>query len=191
MNKLLKGVDIYLIGMMGAGKSTIGRILAQKLRYRFFDTDDLVEKIAGKSIAKIFETEGEKSFRDLETETLKEISAYNHSVIATGGGVIQKPINWSYLRQGLIIWLDPDIEVLKKRVSKNQNRPLAGQLESLLEKRYPLYSQADLHIKCLHYQRPDQVADFILTKIPEKIMPQSARPKSARPKLSNSDRTNY
>jgi len=185
MNKLLKGVDIYLIGMMGAGKSTIGRILSQKLNYRFFDTDDLVEKVAGKSIAKIFETEGETSFRDLETETLKEISAYNRSVIATGGGIIQKPINWSYLRQGLIIWLDPDIEVLKKRISKNQNRPLAGKLEALLEKRYPLYSQADLHIKCLHYQRPDQVADFILTKIPEKIMPQSSKPQS-----SNIDRPN-
>lgn len=179
MNKLLKGVDIYLIGMMGAGKSTIGRILAHKLNYRFFDTDDLIEKVAGKSIAKIFETEGENSFRDLETETLKEISAYNRSVIATGGGIIQKPVNWSYLRQGLIIWLDPDIEVLKKRVSKNQNRPLAGKLESLLEQRYPLYSQADLHIKCLPYQRPDQVADCILTKIPEKIMSQSSKPQSS------------
>ncbi len=186
MNKLLKGVDVYLIGMMGAGKSTIGRILAHKLNYRFFDTDDLVEKVAGKKISKIFETDGETTFRNLETEILKEVSAYNNSVIATGGGIIQKPINWSYLRQGLIIWLDPDIEVLKKRISKNQNRPLAGQLESLLEQRYPLYSQADIHIKCLHYQRPDQVADLILTKIPEKIISQSSQPQS-----SEIDNPNY
>ncbi|VEP11345.1 Shikimate kinase [Hyella patelloides LEGE 07179] len=170
MNQLLQGVDVYLIGIMGAGKSTIGKILARKLNYRFFDTDILIERVAGKKIADIFAAEGEEYFRDLETQILKEVSAYRSSAIATGGGIIQKPINWSYLRQGLIVWLDVDLEILKKRLSKDQNRPLAGKLESLLEKRYPLYSQADMHIKCSSNQTPKQVADSIIARIPAMIM---------------------
>ena len=173
MNKLLQGVDVYLIGMMGAGKSTVGKILAQKLQYRFFDTDTLIEQVAGKKIPEIFATEGETYFRDLETQVLKEVSTYNRSAIATGGGIIQKPINWSYLRQGLIVWLDVDIEILKKRLLKDQNRPLAHQLESLLEKRYSLYSLADMQIKCSQNQAPEQTAEMIMAKIPEKIMQQN------------------
>jgi shikimate kinase len=170
MNKLLQGVDVYLIGMMGSGKSTIGKILAQKLNYRFFDTDVLIEKVAGKPIPEIFATEGEEYFRDLETQVLKEVSSCRSSAIATGGGIIQKQINWSYLRQGLIVWLDVDLEILKKRLSEDDNRPLAGKLESLLEKRRSLYSQADLRIQCLEPQTPEQIADYILEKIPGMIM---------------------
>ena len=173
MNQLLQGVDVYLIGMMGAGKSTIGKILAQKLQYRFFDTDILIEQVAGKTIPEIFATEGESYFRDLETQVLKEVSAYNRSAIATGGGIIQKPINWSYLRQGLIVWLDVDVEILKKRLAKDQNRPLASKLESLLKKRHSLYSLADMHIKCTNNQTPEQTAEIIIAKIPEKIMQQN------------------
>lgn len=170
MNNLLQGVDVYLIGMMGSGKSTIGKILAQKLNYRFFDTDILIEKVAAKSIPEIFATEGEEYFRDLETQILREVSAYNHSAIATGGGIVQKPINWSYLRQGLIVWLDVDLEILKKRLSGDNNRPLAGKLESLLAKRHSYYSQADLRIQCQARQTPEQVADYIIKQIPGMIM---------------------
>ena len=172
MNKLLQGVDVYLIGMMGAGKSTVGRILAQKLGYRFFDTDVLIERVTGQTIPEIFATEGEEYFRDLETQVLKEVSAYNHSAIATGGGIIQKPVNWSYLRQGLVVWLNVDVEILKKRLSEDQNRPLAGKLESLLEKRYSLYSQADMQIECLENQNSEQVADGIIARIPDMVIPQ-------------------
>lgn len=170
MNNLLQGVDVYLIGMMGSGKTTIAKILAQKLGYRFFDTDVLIEQVAGKSIPEIFATEGEVYFRDLETQILKELSAYRSSAIATGGGIIEKPINWSYLRQGLIVWLDVEVEVLIERVSQNQNRPLAGKLESLLLKRHSLYSLADMQIKCSRDQTPEQVADNIFEKIPGMIM---------------------
>jgi shikimate kinase len=170
MNNLLQGVNVYLIGMMGSGKSTVGKILAQKLNYRFFDTDVLIEKVAGRLIPEIFATKGEDYFRDLETQILKEVSAYRSSAIATGGGIIQKPINWSYLRQGLIIWLDVDLEILKKRLSQDTNRPLAGKLESLLEKRHSLYSLADLRIQCQTQQTPEQVANIIMEKIPGIIM---------------------
>lgn len=170
MNNPLQGVDVYLIGMMGVGKSTIGKILAQKLQYRFFDTDILIEGVAGKTIPEIFATEGEAYFRDLETQVLKEVSACNRSAIATGGGIIQKPINWSYLRQGLIVWLDADIEILQQRVSQDDNRPLASKLESLLEKRRSLYSLADMHIKCTNNQTPEQAADMIIDQIPDMIL---------------------
>ena len=170
MNNLLQGVDVYLIGMMGSGKSTIGKILARKLNYRFFDTDVLIERVAGKPIPQIFAKEGEEYFRNLETQILKELSAYRSSAIATGGGIIQKSINWSYLRQGLIVWLDVDLKILKKRVLKDENRPLAAKLESLLEKRYPLYSLADMHVKCVEEQTPEQTTERIIAKIPEMIM---------------------
>ena len=170
MSELLRGVDVYLIGMMGVGKTTIGKMLATRLNYRFFDTDTLIERVAAKKISDIFADEGEAYFRDLETQVLKEVSAYNRSAIATGGGIIQKPVNWSYLRQGLVVWLDVDVETLKKRLSQDQNRPLAGKLESLLEKRYSLYSQADMHIKCSDEQTPQQVADTIVARIPEMII---------------------
>ena len=170
---LLKGVNIYLIGMMGSGKSTIGKILARKLNYRFFDTDVLIEKVAQKTIPEIFETEGETYFRDLETNVLKELSAHNHSAIATGGGIIQKTTNWGCLRQGLIVWLDADIEVLLERVANDTNRPLASKLESLLEKRRPLYAQADLKVKSDRDKTPEQVAMEIIKKIPDKILSQN------------------
>ncbi|ELS05084.1 shikimate kinase [Xenococcus sp. PCC 7305] len=167
---LLKGVNVYLIGMMGSGKSTIGKILAQKLNYRFFDTDVLIEKVAQKTIPEIFATEGEAYFRDLETKVLHEVSAYNHSVIATGGGMIQKTVNWSFLRQGLIVWLDADLDVLLERVAKDTNRPLAGKLQSLLEKRSSLYAQADLRIVSDRIKTPKQVASEIIDKIPSKLL---------------------
>lgn len=170
---LLKGVNVYLIGMMGSGKSTIGRILAHKLNYRFFDTDVLIEKVAQKTIPEIFATQGESYFRDLETNALKELSAYNHSAIATGGGIIQKPTNWGCLRQGLIVWLDANLEVLSERVATDPNRPLAGKLESLLEQRRPLYAQADFKIISDHVKTPEQVAIEIINKIPEKILSQN------------------
>ena len=169
---LLKGVNGYLIGMMGSGKSTIGKILAQKLNYRFFDTDVLIEKVAQKTIPEIFATEGESYFRDLETKVLQELSAYNYSAIATGGGIIQKPVNWSCLRQGLIVWLDADVEVLQERVTNDTNRPLAGKLQSLLEKRRSLYAQADLKLVSDRVKTPEQVATEIINKIPDKILSQ-------------------
>ncbi|MDJ0649377.1 MAG: shikimate kinase [Xenococcaceae cyanobacterium MO_188.B19] len=170
MNNLLRGVNVYLIGMMGSGKTTVGQLLAQKLGYRFFDTDTLLENVAQKPIPEIFATEGEVYFRDLETKILKEVSAYTRSAIATGGGIIQKPVNWGYLRQGLIVWLDVELEVLKERLLDDDTRPLAEKLESLWESRRSLYAQADLKISVHRKQTPEQIADNIMDKIPSMIM---------------------
>ncbi|MEL6581260.1 MAG: shikimate kinase [Cyanobacteria bacterium J06621_12] len=172
MSDLLQGLNIYLIGMMGSGKSTVGRYLAANLDYRFIDTDHIIEAVAQQPISNIFAQSGEASFRKLETQVLAELSVYTRSVIATGGGITQSNTNWSYLRQGLVIWLDVDPEILKKRVSQNTNRPLADKLESLLETRRPLYAQGDLRICPQPEQSPQEVAAQIQELIPSVLKSQ-------------------
>ncbi len=166
MSNLLQGLNIYLIGMMGSGKTTIGKHLAKDLDYRFVDTDDTIEAIANSSIASIFEQSGETYFRELETRVLSELSVYTRSVISTGGGTIEKQINWSYLRQGLVVWLDVDVEILKERVAQDSTRPLADKLEPLLETRRPLYAQADLRIAIESEQPPEEIFKGIIEAIP-------------------------
>ncbi|MGL5795423.1 MAG: shikimate kinase [Waterburya sp.] len=166
MNNLLKGINIYLIGMMGSGKTTIGKYLAQDLNYRFVDTDQTIEAIAKQPITKIFQQSGESQFRELETKVLAELSVYTRSVIATGGGIIQQQINWSYLRHGLIVWLDVDLAILKKRLVKDETRPLADKLESLLTTRRPLYAQADIQITIIQEKSPEEVSAQIIKTIP-------------------------
>jgi shikimate kinase len=172
MNNLLQGLNIYLIGMMGSGKTTVGQHLAQSLNYRFIDTDQTIEAIAKKPIPAIFEQSGEASFRELETQVLGELSVYTRTVISTGGGIIQEQMNWSYLRHGLVVWLDVDLEILKKRVAQDQNRPLADKLESLLNQRRPLYAQADLQVSPGLEQSPQEVAAQIEELIPSVLKSQ-------------------
>ena len=172
MNNLLQGLNIYLIGMMGSGKTTVGQHLAQSLNYRFIDTDQTIEAIAKKSIPAIFEQSGETSFRELETQVLSELSVYTRTVISTGGGIIQEQMNWSYLRHGLVVWLDVDLEVLKKRVAQDRDRPLADKLESLLVTRRPLYAQADLQVSPGLEQSPQEVAAQIEELIPSVLKSQ-------------------
>ncbi|MGL4883336.1 MAG: shikimate kinase, partial [Waterburya sp.] len=166
MNNLLKGINIYLIGMMGSGKTTIGKYLAQDLNYRFVDTDQTIEAIAKQPITQIFQQSGESQFRELETKVLAELSVYTRSVIATGGGIIQQQINWSYLRHGLIVWLDVDLAILKKRLVQDETRPLADKLESLLTTRRPLYAQADIQITITQEKSPEKVSAQIIQMIP-------------------------
>ncbi|MEB3311245.1 MAG: shikimate kinase [Snowella sp.] len=168
----LQGLNIYLIGMMGTGKTTIGKILAQKLSYRFFDTDVLVERVVEKSINDLFAEEGEAYFRDLESQVLNHLSAYGRSVIATGGGIVLRPLNWSYLRDGLTIWLDAPVDLLVERLAEDNTRPLLKtdelphKLTTLLADRKNLYQEADLHILIEAKESPDAIADKILNAIP-------------------------
>ncbi len=168
MSNLLQGLNIYLIGMMGSGKTTVGNHLAQSLDYRFIDTDQTIEAIAKQPVSAIFEQSGEACFRELETKVLAELSVYTRSVVATGGGIIQEQMNWSYLKHGLIVWLNVDLEILKKRVAEDATRPLAEKLESLLETRRPLYAQADIEIavKSGSEPNPEELAAQIIAMIP-------------------------
>ena len=178
MDNLLQGVSVYLIGMMGAGKTTVGKQLAKDLNYRFIDTDQTIDAIAKQPITQIFNTQGEDYFRELETQVLGELSGYARSVISTGGGIITKQINWSYLRDGLVVWLDVDLEILKKRLSHDQTRPLADKLESLLATRRSLYAQADIVISVDSDISPGKISSQIIKAIPTVLKSQVQVPNS-------------
>ncbi len=177
MQQLLQGVNIFLIGMMGTGKTTVGQKLAQCLNYRFFDTDILIERVTQQSINDIFATVGEETFRNIESQILSELAACTRSVIATGGGMVIKQKNWSYLHHGLIVWLDVPVSLLAKRLAEDATRPLlqetdlTNKLQSLLEQRRSLYSQADLQIIIEADQTPDDVVEQILELVPTVIKP--------------------
>jgi shikimate kinase len=172
MSDILRGVSIFLVGMMGSGKTTVGEILAQDLHYRFFDTDVLVERVAAKTIREIFVEAGEESFRELESQILAQLCAETRSVIATGGGIILRQLNWSYLRHGLIIWLDAPVSVLVARLQADSSRPLLDRdnleerLTHLLDSRRAFYSQADLVIPVTATQTPRLIVAAILDALP-------------------------
>ncbi len=172
MNNILQGINVYLIGMMGAGKTTVGRLLAQHLQYGFLDTDEVIIKAAGKSINEIFASVGEAGFRQFEGDILGQICAYTKLAIATGGGIIMRRENWGYLRHGLVVWLDVPIDLLYSRLAEDTTRPLLQdanlqeKLRSLLEQRTPLYSQADLHITITESETPESIAQQIMDAIP-------------------------
>ena len=172
MDDLLKGLNIYLIGMMGTGKSTLAQIIAELVNYRCLDSDDIIEQLAGQSISDIFAAMGEPQFRKLETEVLRQIAVCTRTVVATGGGIIVSRDNWYYLRQGLTIWLDVPIPLLVDRLRSDTSRPLLQnvdletKLTQLMAQRRSLYSEADLHIQINTARPPRAVAEDIIAAIP-------------------------
>ncbi|QDX79920.1 shikimate kinase [Denitratisoma sp. DHT3] len=137
------GKSIFLVGLMGAGKSTVGRILARKLRARFVDTDHEIEARTGVSIPTIFEIEGEACFRRRESEVIDALSRESGLVLATGGGAILAPENRQRLRErGVVVYLCASPEVLYERTRHDRGRPLL-QVEDRLAKLQALHSQRD------------------------------------------------
>ena len=151
---MAKNKNIFLIGLMGAGKTTIGRQIASELSLEFFDSDHEIENRTGVSITHIFDIEGEAGFRKRETAMLDELTNKKGIVLATGGGAILKPENRQFLMsRGTTIYLYANIETLFERTSKDRNRPLLQidnpreKLEELFEIRDPLYREtADIII---------------------------------------------
>lgn len=178
---MLKGVNLYLIGMMGAGKTTIGRLLSQHLDYRFFDTDAVIERAATQPIKQIFAEFGEEAFRQLETQVLAQLSPYTRLVIATGGGIVLKRENWSYLRHGIVVWLDAPIEHLHQRLQNDTSRPilqdqhvsLKEKLQTLSDQRRALYAQADLQITAMNDESASQLAERVMDAIAQKCQEKS------------------
>ena len=172
MDNLLQGINLYLIGMMGAGKTTVGRLLASELGYGFVDTDEVITASAKKSINNIFAEEGEAEFRQLETDVLSQVSAYTKLAVATGGGIILKRENWSYLHHGLIVWLDATPELLYNRLKEDNTRPLLQdsnpllKITNILTERESLYSLADLRITLQEGETPEEIAKRVMKKIP-------------------------
>jgi shikimate kinase len=144
-------MNIILIGMMGSGKSVVGKIISESLNYKFVDTDILIEEKYGK-ISEIFKNSGEEYFRNLETQTAKEVANFNNTVISTGGGIILKEENMINLKKNAcIIFLKAESFTLFTR-TLNSDRPLLqdggiDKIITILEKRTPLYKKyADLII---------------------------------------------
>ena len=172
LKEKLGGRNIFLIGMMGSGKSQTGPVLAKMINYAFVDTDDVIEKASKQSISSIFEKDGEKVFRDVEKKVLKEISQHHSLVIATGGGLVTLPENWGILHQGIVIWLDLDLKRSIKRLESDQKRRplllgdnLAENFSQIYESRKPIYLESDLRIE-VEDQSPYEVATMVAEHLP-------------------------
>lgn len=155
MNLKLKGTPgIYLVGFMGSGKSTIGRLLAHRLGWSFFDTDDEIESAERTSISEIFQKRGEAEFRRIESEIVRQHASWvergRPAVLALGGGAFVQPENRRILEnRGLTVWLDCPYETAVRRCGQASHRPLARdpqQLAALYEARREFYALADVHI---------------------------------------------
>ncbi|MCR9080619.1 MAG: shikimate kinase [Hyphomonadaceae bacterium] len=144
---------VALVGLMGAGKSTVGRRLAGKLGRPFVDSDDEIEKAAGLSVADIFALHGEEEFRRVEHKVLKRLISGPPQVLATGGGAYLNAETREMMRENAItVWLNADLETLWKRVSRRNHRPLLRRpdakqvLSNLFDERRPIYELADLTV---------------------------------------------
>jgi shikimate kinase len=146
-------MNIILIGFMGAGKTTVGRKLANRLGYFPLDTDQEIEKQQGCTIEEIFRYAGEKTFRNLETKLLEKLQYTHNTVLSTGGGMFLRPENQNLLKIiGKIVYLQVDRETLKQRLQCDLHRPLLQQphwqenVNQMLQQREPVYLKADLTI---------------------------------------------
>lgn len=147
--------NIILIGFMGSGKTTVGKTLAEKLNWKFLDTDTYIEEKTVKKISQIFKEDGEKKFRAEEKKVVKKILKLKNYVISTGGGMPANEENLQNLKKsGLVIWLKASAEDIYKRTKSDSNRPLMpskkkeaeARIDFLLERRLPFYSQSHLMI---------------------------------------------
>ena len=162
-------MNIYLIGMMGSGKSTVGKTLSEKMHKPFIDLDSEIEKRTGKNISEIFDTDGEEQFRKMETKQLKQ---YSESIVACGGGIILKDENREFINgNGATILLTASMEELSHRLSDSGNRPLLvdnNTEEALtklwLERQVNYLNTADLTIQT-DGKNPEQLTEEILLHI--------------------------
>lgn len=166
--------NIYIVGAMGAGKSTVGRQLAKLLDKRFLDCDREIEARTGASISLIFELEGEAGFRKRERAMLDELTRQEGVVLATGGGAVLDRLNRSRLvSRGFVVYLDAPLDVLVGRTAKDRSRPLLqtadvrARLEAILAERDPLYRRvADMVVRTDH-RSPRAVARDIVKRLDE------------------------
>ncbi len=149
-----KQKNIFLIGLMGTGKTTVGRQLSRKLKMDFFDSDRVIEERTGVDIPLIFEKEGEAGFRKREMEVIDELTQKNNCILATGGGSILLAENRAHLiNRGTVFYLKSNLKTLIERTGKDKNRPLLHAdepvetiLNRLLEQREPLYMETADHV---------------------------------------------
>lgn len=164
------GRPIVLVGLMGAGKTSIGRRLAEKLGLEFVDADHEIEAAAGQSIPEIFEQHGEAYFREGERRVIARLMDGGPQVLATGGGAFMNEETRARIKaQALSVWLKADLTLLMKRVSKRNDRPLLkaddpeAVMRALMDARYPVYAEADVTVESRDVQHQQMVNEVVRT----------------------------
>lgn len=171
LHQLIGDRPIVLIGMMGAGKTTVGRRLAARLGRHFVDSDEEVEKAAGMSIEDIFASRGEADFRAGEVKVIARLLKESGMVLGTGGGAFMNADTRALIKQlAISVWIKADFDLLFQRVSRRSNRPLLKTanpretLQKLIDARYPTYAEADITITSRDVPQ-DQVASEVIDAI--------------------------
>jgi shikimate kinase len=160
--------NIALIGFMGTGKSTVGQLVAGMLKFKFVDTDEMIEGMAHRRISEIFATDGEARFRQYETQAVERLKDLTMTVISTGGGLVTNPENLASLKQhSLVVCLWCSAEGILKRVGHQTHRPLLQvenpleRIRALLSERSPAYRQADILVSS-EFRKPREVATHVV-----------------------------
>ncbi|MET0173492.1 MAG: shikimate kinase [Agrobacterium vaccinii] len=163
--------NLVFVGLMGAGKSAIGRLVAQQLKIPFVDTDAEIERVSRMSISELFASYGEDEFRALEKRVIKRLLRGGPKIVSTGGGAFVNDTTRKHIKRGgLSVWLKADLEVLWERVNKRDNRPLLktenpkATLQALMDRRYPIYEEADITIESRNV-RTDVIVNEVLEAI--------------------------
>ncbi len=179
----LGGRSVVLVGMMGSGKSSIGRRLAARLGVRFVDADSEIEEAAGMTIAEIFERHGEPYFRAGEARVIARLLEQGPQVLATGGGAFMNEDTRALIRaKAVSVWLKAELDVLMKRIKRRGDRPLlktddpAATLTALIAERYPVYAEADLTVASR-----DVPHESIVEEIVAALRAVASRPRRATP----------
>ena len=166
--KVLGKRNLVLVGLMGAGKSAIGKLVASELGMPFIDSDHEIERVSRMTIAELFEKYGEPEFRKLENRVIKRLLRTGPRVLSTGGGAFMNGDTRASIKAaGVSLWLDADLETLWERVIKRDNRPLLKTenpkqtLENLMIARYPTYALADLAVKSRDVKKELVAAEVI------------------------------
>ncbi len=164
----VQGKSIVLVGLMGAGKTSVGRRLAEKLGFKFVDADQEIEEAAGQTIPEIFAQHGEDYFREGEKRVIARLLEKGQQVLATGGGAFMNDETRTAIKKNAVsIWLKADLDLLVKRVQKRDNRPLLkGQdakivLGNLIDIRHPVYAEADITVESRDAQHSETVAEVL------------------------------
>ncbi len=165
MVSFLHNGPVFLVGLMGAGKTTLGRLIAQELNLPFYDTDEEIEQRAGADIPWIFDVEGESGFRERETHVLEDLAREGAAIVSTGGGIVTRAENRKVLSaSGYVIYLYADAAKLYSRIGRDKKRPLLqecdplARLEQLLKQRDPYYREVADHIVCADDSAPKDVS---------------------------------
>jgi shikimate kinase len=168
VQELLQNRPIVLVGLMGSGKSSVGRRLAEKLQLPFVDADHAIEEAADKTITEIFADHGETYFREGERRVISRLLDNGAQVLATGGGAFMNAETRDHIaKSGISIWLRADLDLLMKRVLRRSDRPLLQNdnptaiMENLMATRYPIYAQSDITVDSRDVQHSQMVNDVI------------------------------